>query len=143
MNILIFGVLIFCVLIFGVLIGFCLKSSKKSNLIKHTKNIPSRLFRVVSSDRVSTVLEGINMDKKRFLVSTDVFGGKPIQPKDVVRKIKSVSEQNSLGIPPLGYIPLVKETEEEINKKYCVYEHMEEKVRRGKEGHFHNGNIKE
>lgn len=94
---------------FCLLIGYSWGSSKRGNLVKYTNELPDDLMKVVSIDKISAVLEEISTYKKRFLVSTKVFGGKPIRPKDVVRKIKSDKERKGLGIPVLGYPPLVKD----------------------------------
>jgi len=94
---------------FGGLVGYSWGNSKMGRLVKYTNELPNGFLRVISIDKTSTVLEEINVGKKRFLVSTDVFGGKPIRPKDVVRKIKSNKERKDLGIPVLGYPPLIKE----------------------------------
>ena len=88
-------------------------NSKRGSLVKYTNELPNGFLKVVSVDRISTVLEEINNDRKRFLISTEVFGGKPICPKDIVRKIKNDKERKQLGIPILGYPPLVKELAEE------------------------------
>ncbi|MFZ4648784.1 MAG: hypothetical protein ACOYMB_04115 [Patescibacteria group bacterium] len=63
---------------------------------------------VISIDKISAVLEEVSINKTRYLVSSEVFGGKPIRPKDVVRKIQSNKEYKDLGIPILGYPALVK-----------------------------------
>ena len=96
-------------LAFGGLIGYIFGNSKKGQLVKYTNELPNEFMRIVSTDRISTVLEEVSVSKKRFLVSTEVFGGKPIRPKDIVRKIKSDKERKFLGIPVLGYPPLVKD----------------------------------
>ena len=101
--------LIIFALCFGFLIGYCLGNSKRGKLVKYTNELPNGFMRVINVDKVSSVLEEINIDKKRFLVSSEVFGGKPIRPTDVVRKIKSDRERKDLGIAVLGYPPLVKE----------------------------------
>lgn len=101
-----FVIFIFC---FGGLIGYCWGNTKRGSLVKYTNELPNGYLRVVSIDRISAVLENIDINKKRFLVSADVFGGKPIRPKDVVRKIKSDKERKDLGIRVLGYPPLVKD----------------------------------
>ncbi|MDD2354385.1 MAG: hypothetical protein PHX76_03370 [Patescibacteria group bacterium] len=96
--------------IFGGLIGYLWGNSKRGRLVKYTNELPNGFMTVVSTDKISTVLEDVNVGRKRFLVSTEVFGGKPIRPKDIVRKIKSDKERKNLGIPVLGYPPLVKDT---------------------------------
>lgn len=95
--------------LFGGLIGYCWGNSKRGNLVKYTNELPNGFLKVISIDQISAVLEEINFDRKRFLVSTKVFGGKPIRPKNTVRKIKSDKERRDLGILVLGYPPLVKE----------------------------------
>ncbi len=103
------NVLIVFAFLFGGLIGYIWGNSKKGSLVKYTNELPNGFMRVISIDKTSSVLEEINVDKKRFLVSTKVFGEKPIRPADVVRKIKNDKERKNLGIPVLGYPPLVKE----------------------------------
>jgi len=102
------GLIIFA-LFFGGLIGYIWGNSKKGKLVNYTNELPNGFLRIVSTDKISTVLEEVSVGKKRFLVSTNVFGGKPIRPKDVVRKIKSEKERKTLGIPVLGYPPLIKD----------------------------------
>jgi len=96
----------------GMFLGFLLddfKNSLRGRLVKCTNDLPRGYFRVISVDRISSVLEEINVDKKRFLVSSEVFGEKPIRPTDIVRKVKNDKERKDLGIKVLGYPPLVKE----------------------------------
>lgn len=90
-------------------LGYTIGNAKRGSLVKYTNELPNGFLRVVSIDKVSSVLEEIDVNRKRFLVSTEVFGGKPIRPTDVVRKIKSDKERKELGIKVLGYPPLVKE----------------------------------
>lgn len=95
--------------VFGGFIGYMWGNSKKGHLVKYTNELPNGFLRIISTDKVSTVLEEISVKKKRFLVSTEVFGGKPVRPKEIVRKIKSEKERKNLDIPVLGYPPLVKD----------------------------------
>ena len=95
--------------LFGGLIGYCWGNSKRGSLVKYTNELPNGFLRVISIDKVSSVFEEIDVNRKRFLVSTEVFGGKLIRPTDVVRKINSNKERKELGIKVLGYPPLVKE----------------------------------
>ena len=95
---------------FGLFIGYIWGNSKRGSLVKYTNELPDGFLKVISIDKTSAVLEEVSIAKKRFLVSTEVFGGKPIRPLDVVRKIKSYKEQKDLGIPVLGYPPLVKDS---------------------------------
>jgi hypothetical protein len=103
-------------LCFGLLIGYCWGNSKRGKLVKYTNELPNGFMRVVNIDKVSSTLEEISINKKRFLVSTNVFGGKPIRPTDVVIKIKNDRERKDLGISVLGYPPLVKEQNFGINE---------------------------
>jgi hypothetical protein len=106
MNIIPFVIFAF---LFGGLIGFSWGSSRRGSLVKYTNELPNGFLKVISIDQISAVLEEINFDRKRFLVSTKVFGGKPIRPKNTVRKIKSDKERRDSGILVLGYPPLIKE----------------------------------
>ena len=101
--------LIIFAFLFGGLIGYCWGNSKRGYLVKKTNELPNGFMKVISIDKTSAVLEEINVDKKRFLVSSKVFGGKPIRPAEIIRKVKSDKERKNLGIPILGYPPLVKE----------------------------------
>lgn len=94
----------------GLFIGFIWGNSKKGSLVNYTNNLPNGFLRVISTDKVSSVLEEISIGKKRFLVSTEVFGGKPIRPQDIVRKIIKDKERKDLGIPIREYPPLVKDS---------------------------------
>lgn len=109
--------IVLCVVfsVFSFLMGYILGNSKRGNLVKYTNELPNGFLRVVSIDKVSSVLEEFNVNRKRFLVSTEVFGGKPIRPLDIVRKIKSDKERKNLEIPVLGYPPLVKDSLVETN----------------------------
>lgn len=98
---------------FGLLIGFSWGNGKKGFIVNYTNGLPRTLFRVVKTDKVSTELETISVEPTRILVSTKVFGGKPIRPKDTVRVIKTRKEHKESGIPVLGYPPLVKIENEE------------------------------
>jgi hypothetical protein len=95
---------------FGYLLGYSWGNTKRGKLVKYTNELPDGLMRVISLDKVSAVVEKIGVKKQRFLVSTLVFGGKPIRPKDIVRKIKSEKERIALEISVLGYPPLVRDT---------------------------------
>jgi|SRR3989344_7095545 len=95
---------------FGLFIGYIRGNSKRGSLVKYTNELPDGFMKVINIDKTSAVLEEVSVGRKRFLVSTEVFGGKPIRPQDVVRKIKSYKEQKDLGIPVLGYSPLVKDS---------------------------------
>ena len=99
--------LVFCGFSFAM--GYIWGNSKRGSLVKYTNELPNGFLRVISIDKVSSVLEEIGVNRKRFLVSTEVFGGKPIRPTDVVRKIKSDKERKELSIKVLGYPALVKE----------------------------------
>ncbi|MFA5773148.1 MAG: hypothetical protein WC908_00550 [Candidatus Paceibacterota bacterium] len=101
-------------LFFGTFIGYCWGNSKRGKLVEYTNELPNGFLRILSTDKTSSVLEEVDYKKRRFLVSTDVFGGKPIRPKDVVRKIKSDRERKDFGIPVLGYPPLIKVEEEDL-----------------------------
>lgn len=103
----IFVALLFCG--FSGFMGYIWGSSRRGRLVKYTNELPNGFLRVISIDKVSSVLEEIAVNRNRFLVSTEVFGGQPIRPTDVVRKIKSDKERKGLGIKVLGYPPLVKE----------------------------------
>jgi hypothetical protein len=94
---------------FSGFMGYIWGNSKRGRLVKYTNELPNGFLRVISIDKVSSVLEEIDVNRRRFLVSTEVFGGKPIRPTDVVRKIKNDKERKELGIKVLGYPPLVKE----------------------------------
>lgn len=83
-------------------------NSKKGSLVAYTNELPNGFMRVINTDKTSTVLEEISIGKNRFLVSTEVFGGKPIRPLEIVRKVMSDKERKNLGIPVLGYPPLIK-----------------------------------
>ncbi len=92
----------------GLLLGYSLGiSNKGGRMLKYTNSLPNSVMTVISIDKTSAIVEDI-ITQNRYLVSTEVFGGKPIRPKDTVRKIKSNKEREELGIPVLGYPPLVK-----------------------------------
>lgn len=96
-------------LFFGLLIGYLLGDTNRGKLVAHTNELSSNsLFMVISIDRTSAVLEEIEVSRNRFLVSTEIFGGKPIRPKEVVRKIKNYKEIKEQNLPVLGYPPFVK-----------------------------------
>ncbi len=94
---------------FGGLIGYLWGNSHTGRLVDYTNELPNGLLKVIATDKVSTTLESVDHKRQRYLVATEVFGGKPIRPKDVVRKIKSDKERKELGISILGYPPLVKD----------------------------------
>jgi len=101
----------FFVLIAGLLFafGWMAGNSKKGFMVYKTNELPFSMFTVVYTDKVRTVLCEIGPKKRNFLVTTEVFGGKPIRPKDTVRHTTGLKEMKELGIPVLGYPPLVKE----------------------------------
>lgn len=90
-------------------LGYTVGNSKRGWMVRYTNELPNGFLRVISIDKVSAVLEEATVEKKRFLVSSEVFDGKPIRPKDVVRKITNEKERKDLGITVLGYPPLVKD----------------------------------
>lgn len=103
----VFGVIV--LLGFFSFLGYLFGGSINSGRLAKTANeFPRVLFRVIYTDRERTVLERIGKEEESFLVSTKVFGGKPIRPKDVVRHIKSDKERKNADIPVLGYTPLAK-----------------------------------
>lgn len=106
---------LFLAFIVLIVFGFGLSlGGTKRGFMAHTANeFPRCFFTVVYSDKYCTVLREIGTRKRIFLVSTEVFGGKPIRPKDRVRHIKDDKERKALGLPSLGYPPLVKDMEEE------------------------------
>lgn len=93
--------------------GWMAGNSKKGFMVYKTNELPFCMFTVVYTDKVRTVLSEIGPKKRSFLVTTEVFGGKPIRPKDTVRHTTGIKEMKELGIPVLGYPPLVKENCEE------------------------------
>lgn len=86
--------------------GHSIGSSRQGRLTKITNNLPNGVMVIMTSDKTSTVLEDVSTGK-RYLVSTEVFGGKPVRPKNLVRKIKNNKERKELGIPVIGYPPLI------------------------------------
>ena len=107
MDAYVFFVLVFCS--FSCFMGYLWGGTKQGHLVCYTNELPNVLMTIISTDKISTVLEEVSVEKKRFLVSTEVFGGKPVRPKDVVRKIRTDKERTNFGIPVLGYPPLVKD----------------------------------
>jgi hypothetical protein len=93
---------------FGTLIGYLFGNAKKGIADYRTNEMPNILFRVIFIDKTSAILEEVSVNKKRRLVSSQVFGGKPIRPRDIVRKARSEKERIELGIDLLGYAPLIK-----------------------------------
>ncbi len=98
--------LIFCA--FSFFMGYIWGNSKKGSLVDYTNELPNGYMKVICTDKVSSVLEEISVGKKRFLVSTEVFG-QSVRPGDTVRKIKDCKEAKNLGIKVPGYPPLIKE----------------------------------
>lgn len=109
----IFASLVF--IAFSGFMGYIWGNSKKGQLVHYTNELPNGFMRVVSIDKKSAVLEEINAEKNRFLVTSDAFGGKPIRPNDLVRKMRNEAERKKFNLPVLGYPPLVKDTIEEEN----------------------------
>jgi|GEM_PF-1813332 len=102
---------IFFSLIAGFLIGMAV--SPKAGLMSHYNGVPNYLFTVIYSDKTCTVLREVGLKKRNFLVSTDIFGGKPIRPQDKVRTIRTNKERKDAEIPVLGYPPMIKDEETE------------------------------
>ena len=104
------GVLILCLFIGGffLLIGFAWGNSKRGYMAYATNELPNELYLVIFSNKTCTLLREIGFRERYFLVPTEAFGGKPIRPKHVVRKINSDKERRERGIPVLGYPPLVR-----------------------------------
>jgi hypothetical protein len=104
------------IFLFGVVVGYIIwDGSGNGGLVDYTNELPDCFMKVISTDKTSTVLAEVGVGRNRFLVSTEVFGGKPIRPTDVVRKIRNNKEREDLGIPVLGYPPLVKEENFNLN----------------------------
>ena len=105
------GIVIVVIIIAAIcfFLGYGLGETKKGFMVDITNELPRVLFSVVYTDKECTILKEIGVKKRHFLVSTRVFGCKPIRPKNVVRAIKNTKEMKDLGIPVLGYPPLVKE----------------------------------
>jgi hypothetical protein len=99
--------------LFIFFIGYIWGESKRGFMVYKTNEIPSCMFKVIYTDKTRTVLCEIGPEKRNFLVTTEVFGGKPIRATDVVRHIRSNKEMKELEIPVLGYPPLVKEVEQD------------------------------
>ncbi len=98
-------VVTFISLLSGYLVGIF---KKNETVIFDSKDLPDYYFRVISIDKVSSVIEEISIDKRRFLVSTRIFNGKPIKPMDTVRKTLTKTERKIMGIKESGYHPLIK-----------------------------------
>ena len=77
-------------------------------MVYKTNELPNAFFTVLFKNKECTVIKEIGIKERCFLVSTEVFGGQPIKPKDTVRKIKTDKERKDLGIPVLGYPPIIK-----------------------------------
>lgn len=104
-------IVIVAIAVIAFFFGYSLGGRKKGFMVYSTSELPRTLFNVevVNIKSGFAVLSSITPKRLFFIVSTDVFGGKSIQPRDVVRHIKSVDEQKNLGIPfTLGFPPLVK-----------------------------------
>ena len=104
------GIVIICVFFgaFLLFIGYLWGNSKRGHMVYATNELPYVLYFVVFTNKTCTVLREIGIKERHFLVSTKVFGGKPIRPSDEVRVIKSDRERRDLGIPVLGFPPFVK-----------------------------------
>ncbi len=102
-------VILVIVAVFFFFTGFLLGGTNKGYMVDITNELPRVLFSVVYTDKGCTLLKEVGIGERRFLVSTKVFGGKPVRPKDQVRFVKNYKEQQELDIPNLGYPPLVKQ----------------------------------
>jgi hypothetical protein len=56
------------------------------------------LFTVIHSDKICTVLRETTGKKRTWTVNTQVFAGKPIRPKDFVRRLRDTIEAKDLNI---------------------------------------------
>lgn len=104
-------VTVFLCVLFGALlifIGYLWGSSKRGHMVYVTNELPRVSYLVVFIDKKCAVLRKVGIEERHFLVSTKVFGGKPIRPGDTVRMVKNNKERKSLGIRNLGFPPLVK-----------------------------------
>ena len=97
------------VVAFAAFLGWIGGITKQGQMAHKTNDLPDGHFKVISTDKISTVLEHIKPGGKRYLITTEVFGGKPIRPKEVVRRIKDNKEYKTFQQSKLGYPPLVKE----------------------------------
>ncbi len=111
-----FFYLVIIFFVFGVGIGYMWGNSNKGLITNYTNELPNGYLRVINIDKTSSTLEEVNVMRRRFLVTTEVFGEKPIRPGDIVRKIKTDKERKDLGIRVLGYPPLVKDLLENFEK---------------------------
>lgn len=61
-------------------------------------DLPDVLFTVVYHDKFATTLRENTPNRQYWTVSSQVFAGKPIKPKDIVRRTTGVDEMQKLGI---------------------------------------------
>ncbi len=92
-----------------IFIGYIFGRSKRGSTLYETNSLPKVLFKVVKTDQFTTTLEELTSKGERWLVSTRVFGGsKAIREGKVVKHFNgSWKQQKALGLPNLGYTPLV------------------------------------
>jgi hypothetical protein len=114
------GLIILLTFIAGLLIfiGWGWGNSKQGFVVNKTNEIPNSIYRVESVNKKRTVLvTQIGTKEVAILITAEAFGGKPIRPGDSVKKFNGTwKQQKALGIPNLGYAPLVK-VEEEVNEE--------------------------
>lgn len=101
-------ILLALILAFGITLGYQCGSNKLGRQTDHTNPLPDSKFRIIYSDRDSTVIEELGINNTRYLVATVVFGGLEIKPGDIIRKARR-GEKGILGLPIHGYPPLIKE----------------------------------
>ncbi len=101
---------------FSGLFFYFIGLSQKGKAMEVTNELPDTVFfRIIYVDKISCILETIDVSRERFYVSRALFfGDTPIRAGVTVRKAQSYKDQCASGSSTrLGFAPLVVVTEEE------------------------------
>ena len=99
-------------------IGKMWGDSKRGFKVFKTNELPFCHFKVIFKDQKRTLLAEIGPKERDFLITTQAFGGKAIRTGEVVKHFSgSWKQQKALGLPNLGYAPLVKVEETKLEEE--------------------------
>ncbi len=101
---------------FGIFVGFFIAWILSLSVSDRLKSMS--YYKVISTNKKTTVLEEQSVRQKHFLIQTSNFAGRPIRPGDVVSFSQFPQTPRFLN---LDFMPLLKKGEEkEILKSHGI-----------------------
>lgn len=108
LTLIVLGLLSIILICVAYIMGYKLGGLQRGRMIVQDNELPFTMMKIVSSDEISTVLEEVGPKKRRYLVSTNAFGGNTRPEKALVRKVHSDQAGKKLCLQIVGYPPAKK-----------------------------------